>query len=197
MFAEEEIRRILHAWRGAEMPAQFAVSMQDVASLVREADCALQEIGEKTAEDIARLTQETRTIFGWVEEAFGDMDSRVESMGASLKQLRDWYEEQIQHMQATLQIVVALGQRLLQVEEHRKEEGAQHQAQMKKLKAHISYLQNMVKIEVEAHEQANAALQKATREQVKLKGEVQDLLVQLQAALDQIHNMFVDLASTQ
>ena len=40
-----------------------------------------------TAEELARLTQEVGTTFGRVEDAFGDMDSRVESMDASLQQL--------------------------------------------------------------------------------------------------------------
>ena len=36
-------------------------------------------------EDIARLTQETGETFGRVEEAFDEMDSRVESMGTTLQ----------------------------------------------------------------------------------------------------------------
>ena len=53
----------------------------------------------------------------------------------------------------------------------------------------------MVNTEVQAHKQANAALQVATGEQVKLKGEVQDLSAQLTTALDRIHNMSMDLAT--
>lgn len=54
-----------------------------------------------------------RVIFGRVEEAFGDMDSRVESMGTSLQQLCNQHEEQTQCAQATLQMATALEQRLL------------------------------------------------------------------------------------
>ena len=85
MAAEEEIRRTVHAWRGAKMPAQAAVSVQDVEALARGAERALQEIAASTAEDIARLTQETGETFGRVEEAFGAMDFRVESMGTQLE----------------------------------------------------------------------------------------------------------------
>ena len=55
MFVQEEIRRTIHAWRGAMMPTHFAVSLQDVETLAREADHALQETAKKTAEDITRL----------------------------------------------------------------------------------------------------------------------------------------------
>ena len=41
MSAEEEMRQIVHAWRGAEMPTQSAVSMQDVEAIAREAERAL------------------------------------------------------------------------------------------------------------------------------------------------------------
>ena len=60
-----------------------------------------------------------------------------------------------------------------------------------------SILEALVKTEVQANEKANAALQVATEGQTKLKGEVQDLNVQLQAALDQIHKLSVDLATTR
>ena len=71
-------------WRGTEMPMQSTISVQDVEALAREAEHALQNTTTKIVEDIACLTQETRETFGRVEEAFGDMDSKVESMGISL-----------------------------------------------------------------------------------------------------------------
>ena len=52
--------------------------------MAREAKRALQETAAHTIEELPRLTQETGTIFGRVEEAFGDMDSKVESIDASL-----------------------------------------------------------------------------------------------------------------
>ena len=77
------------------------------------------------------------------------------------------------------------------------QEAAQHQAQLQEQKAHIVYLEGLVKTEVLAHKQANAALRMANEGQVKLKGEVQDLSARLQAALDQIQNLSVDLATTR
>ena len=41
MSAEEEIRQTVHAWRGTEMLAQSAISMQDVETLAKEAERAL------------------------------------------------------------------------------------------------------------------------------------------------------------
>lgn len=76
---KEEIRWTMHAGRGTEMLAQSVVSMQDV-----EAECTLQEMAAPTAEDIALLTQEIGIAFGRLEEAFGDMDFRVESMDTSI-----------------------------------------------------------------------------------------------------------------
>ena len=55
----------------------------------------------------------------------------------------------------------------------------------------------MVKSKVQAHKEANAALQKAIGEQVKFKGEVQDLSGQLQSTLNQIHKLSIDLATTR
>ena len=40
---------------------------------------------------------------------------------------------------------------------------------MKKQKAHIAVLSRMINAEVEAHEEANAALKKATEEQTSMK----------------------------
>ena len=113
MSAEEEIRRTVHAWRGADMPAQSAVSVQDVEALARDAQRALQDTATSAAEDIARLTQETGETFGRVEEAFGEMDSRVESMGTTLQQVQDQQLEQSRRTQATLQAATILEQRLL------------------------------------------------------------------------------------
>ena len=179
------------------MPAQAAVSVQYVEALARGAERALQETAASTTEDIARLTQETRETFGRVEEAFGGMDSKVESMGTQLEQLQGQHTEQVQRTQASLQSTTALEQRLQQAEERRMQEAAQHQAQMQEQKAHIVYLEGLVKTEVLAHKQANAALRMANEGQIKLKGEVQDLSAQLQAALDQIQNLSVDLATTR
>ena len=72
---------------GAEMLAQATVLVQDVDALARGAERALQDTVASTTEDIARLTQETRETFGLVEEAFFEIDSRVESMGRKLEQL--------------------------------------------------------------------------------------------------------------
>ena len=102
MSAEEEIRRTVHAWRGAEMPTQAAVSMQDVEALAMEAGRALQSTAASAAEDIVRLTQETGETFGRVEEAFSEMDSRVESIGTSLQELQGQQQEQAQRTQASL-----------------------------------------------------------------------------------------------
>ena len=96
-----------------------------------------------------------------------------------------------------MQAAAILEQRLLQAEERKKEEAAQHAAQMKEQRTHIAYLEGFVKTEVQAHKQANVALRLANEGQTKLKGEVQDLSAQLQAALDQIQNLFVDLATTR
>ena len=108
MSAEEEIRRTVHAWRGADMPAQSAVSVQDVEALARDAQRALQDTATSAAEDIARLTQETGETFGRVEEAFGEMDSRVESMGTTLQQVQDQQSEQSRRTQATLHAAAIL-----------------------------------------------------------------------------------------
>ena len=42
MAAEEEFHRIVHAWRGANTPAQSAISRQYVEELAKEAEEALQ-----------------------------------------------------------------------------------------------------------------------------------------------------------
>ena len=92
--AKEEIRWTVHVWWGTDMLAQSAISKENVEVMPREAECELQETAAHNPEGLARLTQETGTTFGRVEEAFGDMDSRVESMDASLQQLREQHEEQ-------------------------------------------------------------------------------------------------------
>ena len=86
---------------------------------------------------------------------------------------------------------------MLQAEQRRSEEAAQYEALMRDQRKHVQHLEDVVKIEVQANKEANAALRVATEGQVKLKGEVQDLTVQLQAALDQIHKLSMDLATTR
>ena len=93
MYMSEEFRRTVHAWRGAELPVQFAVSRAEVEDLARDARRALQATAEQSAWDVARLTQETWTTFGRVEAVMVDMDSRVESMEDRLQHLQ---EEQMQ-----------------------------------------------------------------------------------------------------
>ena len=93
MSAEEEIRRTVHAWRGAALPAQASVIVEDVQALSMEAQRALQNTAASTAQDIAKLTQETGETFGRVEEAFGDMDSRVESISTTVEQLQGQQQE--------------------------------------------------------------------------------------------------------
>ena len=197
MSAEEEVRRTVHAWRGAAMPAQTAVTVQDVQALSMEAQRALQDTAASTAQNIAKLTQETGETFGRVEEAFDDMDSRVGSITTKVEKLQNQQQEQLQRTQASMQSTAALEQRLLQAEQRRADEAAQHQTQLRDQRAHITYLENMVRTEVQSHKQANAALRGAKEEQAKLKGEVQDLSVQLKTALDQIQNLSVDLAATR
>ena len=113
MSAEEEVRRTVHAWRGAAMPAQTAVTVQDVQALSMEAQRALQDIAASTTQDIAKLTQETGETFGRVEEVFDDMDSRVGSINTKVEKLQDQQQEQLQRTQASMQSTAALEQRLL------------------------------------------------------------------------------------
>ena len=75
MYMSEEFRRTVHAWRGAELPVQSAVSRQEVEDLARDAGHALQTTVAQSAWDVACLTQETGTTFGRVEAAMVDMDS--------------------------------------------------------------------------------------------------------------------------
>ena len=98
MYMSEEIRRTMHAWRGAELPVQSAVSRQEVEQLARDAGQALQATAENAAWDVAALTQETGMTFGRVEAAMVDMDSRVESIDDRLQRLQ---EEQQQQQQCT------------------------------------------------------------------------------------------------
>ena len=58
--------------------------MEDLA---RDVETVLQATAEQAAWDVARLTQETGTIFGRVEAAMLDMDSRVESLDDRLYRL--------------------------------------------------------------------------------------------------------------
>ena len=48
---------------------------------------------------------------------------------------------------------------------------------MRDQRKHVQYLEAVVKTEVQANKEANATLRVATKGQVKLKGEVQDLTV--------------------
>ena len=89
MYMSEEFRRTVHAWRGAELPVQSAVSRAEVEDLARDAETALQATAEQAAWDVARLTHETGTTFGRVEAAMLDMDSRVESLDDRLFRLQE------------------------------------------------------------------------------------------------------------
>ena len=55
----------------------------------------------------------------------------------------------------------------------------------------------MINQEVKEHKKANAALQKSVIEQSSLENKVQSLSQKLKAALDEIHNLFVDLVTTR
>ena len=63
MSAEEEIRRTVHAWRGADMPAQLVVSVQDVEALARDVQRALQDTTSSAVEDIAPHSGDWRDIW--------------------------------------------------------------------------------------------------------------------------------------
>ena len=129
---EEEIRRrTVHAWRGADMPMQSAVSRQDVEELAQEAASAIQATAVQSAMGIARLTQETGTTFGRVEAAMFNMDSRVESVDDQVQRLQADQREQQQRTQAALQSTAALEQQLHQAKERRRQEAAQHKAEIK------------------------------------------------------------------
>ena len=54
-----------------------------------------------------------------------------------------------------------------------------------------------MRAEVKSHQQANDALQQATRDKSALKDEVQELSQRLGSALDQIQKLTVDLATTR
>ena len=112
MYMSEEFRRTVHAWRGAELPVQSAVSRAEVEDLARDAETALQATAEQAAWDVARLTQETGTTFGRVEAAMLDMDSRVESLDDRLFRLQEEQNQQQQRTQSSLQSTAALEQQL-------------------------------------------------------------------------------------
>ena len=97
----------MHAWRG-ELPKQIAVTVEDVEALAREALRALQETAAQSTKDIARLTYETGTTFGRVEEAMSHMDAKVESMDERLQRLRMEQAEQSQCTVATWQSTAKL-----------------------------------------------------------------------------------------
>ena len=94
MYMSEEIRRTMHAWRGAELPVQSAVSRQEVEELARDAGEALQATAARSAWDVAALTQETGRTFGRVEVAMVDMDERVESLDDRLQRLQEEQQQQ-------------------------------------------------------------------------------------------------------
>ena len=108
MATKEHVQRTMHAWRGAELPMQIAIIVEDVEALALEAKRALQAIAAQSSEDIARLTHETRTTFGRVEEAMHSMDSKVESIDDRLQRLRTEQAEQSQRTQATMQSTTML-----------------------------------------------------------------------------------------
>ena len=95
LYMSEEIRRTMHAWRG-ELPMQTVVTAADVQELASEAARALQSTAAQSAAGIASLTQETGATFGRVEQAYSEMDSRVESMGTTVGQLQEQQQRQLQ-----------------------------------------------------------------------------------------------------
>ena len=121
MYMSEEFRRTVHAWRGAELPVQSAVSRAEVEDLARDAETALQATAEQAAWDVARLTQETGTTFGRVEVAMLDMDSRVESLDDRLFRLQEEQNQQQQRTQSSLQSTAALEQQLHLAEQRMKQ----------------------------------------------------------------------------
>ena len=68
---------------------------------------------------------------------------------------------------------------------------------MQNQKKHIAVLSSMVNAEVKAHQEANTALKKATEEQTSMQEKVAAHSAELNAALDQIHDLSVDLATTR
>ena len=92
------------------------------------------------------------------------MDSRVESMGTTIGQLQEQQNRQMQSTEATRQTTSVLEQRLQEVEARRQQEAAQHKEELMTQKRHIAILSGMINKEVQAHEEANAALKKANEE---------------------------------
>ena len=128
MYMSEELRRrTVHAWRGADLPVQSAVSRAEVEDLARDAERALQATAEQSAWNVATLTQETGMTFGRVEAAMVDMDSRVGSLDDRLQRLQDEQNRQQQRTQATLQSTTALEQQLHTAEQKMQEQANQHQ----------------------------------------------------------------------
>ena len=76
-------------------------------------------------------------------------------------------------------------------------EEAQHREEIQNQKKHIAVLSGMVNKEVQTYQEANAALKKATEEQTSMQEKVAALSVELKVALDQIHDLSVDLATTR
>ena len=197
MYLSEEFRRTVHAWRGTELPVQSAVSRAEVQELARDAEQALQATAEQSALDVARLTQETGTTFGRVEAAMLDMDSRVESLDDRLLRLQDEQIQQQQRTQATLQSTAALEQQLHLTEQKMKQQADQHQSTLQEQRKYIPNLEQLMRAEVKSHQQANDALQQATREKTALTDEVRTLSSQLESALEQIQKLTEDLTTTR
>ena len=176
---------------------QSIVSRAEVEELSRDAEQALQATSEQSAWDVARLTQETGTIFRRVEAAMLDMDSRVESLDDRLLSLQTEQIQQQQRTQATIQSTAALEQQLHVIEAKMKQQADQHQATLQEQRKYILNLEQLMRAEVKSHQQANDALQQATGDKTALKEEVQELSQRLGSALDQIQKLTVDLATTK
>ena len=176
---------------------QTVVTAVDVQELANEAASALQSIAAQSAVGIATLTQETGATFGRVEQAYNAMDSKVESIGTTIGQLQEVQNQQRQSTEAARQTTSVLEQRLQESKTRRQEEAAQHKEEMRNQKRHIALLSGMINKEVKANEEATAALKKANEEQASTQQQVAALSAELKAALAQINDLSVNLASTR
>ena len=138
---------------------QSAISRAEVEELARGAENALQATAEQSAWDVARLTHETWTTFGRVEATMLDMDSRVESLDDRLFHLQEEQNQQQQCTQATLQSTTALEQQLPLPEQKMQQQADQHQTTLQEQRKYILNLEQMMRVEVKSHKQANDALQ--------------------------------------
>ena len=77
------------------------------------------------------------------------------------------------------------------------QQALEHQTTLRDQQKYILKLEQMMTAEVDAHRQANDALQQATEDKSALKGEVKELSQQLGSALEQIQKLTEDLASTR